>query len=168
MVLPAAVDTQIFARVALAGKPASLQQANRGGIGGDARGLYAVQPQRAECERQQRTYRSAHVAAARIGLSDPISEAPGLRDAAAHVRQSQSAQQRLIGTAEDEEGIGLVGALVLGIAAQSASERSAGEIVGGPGRLPWREERPARVAPRRPFGGIAGTGRPQHDAPALH
>src|SRR5215813_5853430 len=48
MVLPLAVDAQIFARVALALEPGLLEQRNRGGIGGNAGRFHAVQPQRGE------------------------------------------------------------------------------------------------------------------------
>src|SRR5207247_3277581 len=107
------------------------------------------------------------VAWASIGPADPISEAARLGDAAAHIGQRQAAQQHLVTAAEDEEGIGLVAALVLGVTAQAPAERRACEIVGRPGRLPGGEEGPAGVAQRRPFGIIAGAGRPQHDPVSL-
>src|SRR6266566_2521014 len=164
MVLPNAVDAQIFARIALAGESTVLEQADRGGVAGNARRLHAMQPQRAEREGQECAHGRGHVAAASIGPADPISEAPRLGDAAAHIGQRQAAQQHLVAAAEDEEGIGLVVALVLGVTAQAPAERRAREIVGRPGRLPGGEEGPAGVAQRRPFGIIAGAWRPRLSA----
>src|SRR5689334_6443323 len=48
MVLPLAVNAQIFARVALAFEPGLLEQRNRGGISGNAGRFHAVQPQGGE------------------------------------------------------------------------------------------------------------------------
>ena len=88
------------------------------------------------------------------------------RDAAPDIGQRQAADQRVVRPADDEEGIALVGAQVLAIAADAAPERAAGEIVGRPGRLPRREEIAAGFAQRRPLGEVGHLRRAQHDAVA--
>src|SRR5580704_3981635 len=50
VILPDAVDAQIFARIALAHKSGVFQKPRRAGIGRDAGGLDAMQPQAAEGE----------------------------------------------------------------------------------------------------------------------
>src|SRR5690348_13969295 len=134
MVLPRAVDAQVLARIALAGKAAALEQADRRGVGRDAGRLDAVQPQRAEGEGQDRLHGRRHVAGAHIGLAHPVADAAGLRDAAPDARQGEAADQHVVLAAEDEERIGLVGAPILSIALEAAPERAAGEIIGQIGR----------------------------------
>ena len=99
----------------------------------------------------------------RVGLADPVTEAPGLRDAAAKVRKRQPADQHLV-AAEQEERVSLIGPLILGVAPQPSPERTTGKIVRRPGRLPWREERAACLAQRRPVGVVAALRRAQEHA----
>src|SRR5262245_34293241 len=167
MVLPDAVDAQILPGIAFAGESRLLQQPHGGRIGGNACGFDAVQAQGAEREGQQGAHRRRHMAAPGVRLAHPISEAPRLRDAAAHVGQSEAAQQHLIAAAENEERIRLIAALVFGVAAQTAPERRAREIVGGPDRLPRSEERAARFAQGRPFGVVARSRSAQHHTASL-
>src|SRR5262245_5443404 len=63
VVLPHAIDAEIFARKALAREPGLFEQPDRRHIGGDARGLEAVQPKRSECEWDERQHAGRHQAA---------------------------------------------------------------------------------------------------------
>ena len=66
--------------------------------------------------------------------------------------------------AENKEGVGEIVALVLAIAPDAPAKRWAGEIVGGPGRLPRREEIAACFPQCGPFGAIRHLRRAQYDA----
>src|SRR5215470_8081912 len=96
MILPQPVDAKVLARVALARKARLFEQPDRGGVRRDAGGLETMQAQRAEREGDQRAYRAAHQAAARERLADPVTEAPGLRDAAPDIGKRQPAGQRVV------------------------------------------------------------------------
>src|SRR6266851_1997512 len=126
VVMPRAVDAQILAGIALAREAGALEEADGSRIGRDAGGLDAVQPQRREGEGQDRLDRRRHMTAAHEGLAHPIAETAGLGDAAPHARERQPADQHVILLAEDEEGVGLVRAPILGIALETAAERRAG------------------------------------------
>src|SRR5260370_33212005 len=104
MILPDAVDAQIFARIALAYESGVFQKPRRAGVGGDAGGLDAVQPQAAESERNDGANRRRHVAVARIGQAHPIAEAAGLGDASPDIGEPQAADPCAVGPADDEEG----------------------------------------------------------------
>src|SRR5215472_4357030 len=67
VILPGAVDAQIFAGKAFPAKPGLLEQADRGDIARDAGSLDAMQPQRLERERNDKLDRRRHVALAGIG-----------------------------------------------------------------------------------------------------
>ena len=126
-----------------------------------------MQPQGGESVGDERGHRRGHVAAAGVGCADPVAKATGLGDAAAQVGEGEPADQHLIAAAEQEIRVGLVVALILGIAPQASAERAAREIVGRPGRLPWGEKRAARLAQRRPFCIVAGLRRAQENAGAF-
>src|SRR5689334_7608293 len=78
VVLPGAVDAQIFAGEAFTAEPGLLEQADRRDVGGDAGRLDAMQPQRLERERNDELDRRRHVALARIGCPHPVAQIAGL------------------------------------------------------------------------------------------
>ena len=121
-----------------------------------------MQPQCEEAERHQGAQRRRHQAVAGIGLTDPITDTAGLGDAAAHIRQRDAADQGAIRLAEDEKRIGLIGALVFGVALEAAAKCPAGEIIDGPDRFPGLEKGAAALAQRRPFGKVRHLRRTQH------
>ena len=130
MVLPDAVDAQIFARITLANEARVFEKADRAGIAGNAGGFEAVQPQRAEGEWNDGAHRRGHVAVAGKWQAHPVAEAARLSDPAPNVGERQPADDRVVRVANDQEGIALVAAQVFGIAPDPASERAAAEIVG--------------------------------------
>src|SRR5207245_4809028 len=136
MILPYAVDAEVLPCVALTLETGFFQQPYRCHVGGDASRLEPVQVQARKAERDQDAQRHRHQALARVGFAHPIADAAGLRDAAAYVRQRYAANQHVVSIAENEERVGLVGALVLGVALEAAAERPACEIIGRPDRLP--------------------------------
>src|SRR6202034_1134325 len=140
VILPDAVDAQIFPGIALADKAGFLQQPERGGIGRNARRLDAVQPQARKGEGQDGAHGCRHVAVTHKRQAHPIAEAAGLSDTAANIGQRQAAQERAVGITGDQKSVALVGSQILGIALESAPERAAGQIVVRPSRLPRREE----------------------------
>src|ERR1700722_19705699 len=87
MVLPDAVDAEIFARITLAHEADIFQEPDRSGIGRDAGRFQPVQPQGAEGERDHRTHRRRHVALPDVRKPHPVTEAAGLRDAASDIGQ---------------------------------------------------------------------------------
>src|SRR5207253_10288579 len=103
MVLPDTVDTEIAPRQPLAGEAAFLQHPDRRRIGGNAGGLDAVQVELAEQRRQQYPERRGHVAAAGMGLADPIADGAGLHDAAADIGERDAADHGAIRLAGDDE-----------------------------------------------------------------
>src|SRR3954453_7880850 len=111
--------------------------------------------------------RAGHQPAPCEWLADPVAEAAGLCDAAPDIGKRQTADQRIVGLAKEEEGIGRVGALVLGVAAQPPSEGRAGQIVRRPCRLPRGEERATCLAQRRPLAVIGHLRRAQVNAIAF-
>ena len=136
VILPQSVNAEVFARIALAHEPGVFQQPDRGGIRRNAGRFETMQAQRIERERHQRAHCAGHQAAARKRLADPVADAARLRDAATDIGKRQAADERMIVLAEQEERIGLVRALVLGITPQPAAECRAA-----------RDRPPARSAP---------------------
>src|ERR1700722_13600447 len=122
VVLPDAVDAEVTPRQALAGKAALFQYPDRRRVGGDTGGFDPVQIEFAEQRRQQHPERRRHVTAMRMGLSDPVSDRPGLNDTAAHICQRDPADHHAIGPAENDEGIRPVGSNIFGITAQPPPE----------------------------------------------
>src|SRR5215211_3719944 len=168
VVLPQPVDAEIFPGKSLAREAGLLQETHRCNVAGDARGLETMQPESAEHERNERIDGRRHQAAARVGLADPITEASGLGDAAAHIGERQSAHQRIVGAAEQEERVGLVGAQILGVTLQAPPKGAARQIVVQPGRFPRRQELAALLPQAGPFGKIGHLRRPQVDAVSFH
>src|SRR5438128_2348917 len=80
----------------------------------------------ADGERHEALQRAGHQPAARERLTDPVAEAPGLRDAAPDIGKRQPADQRVVRFAEQKKCIRTIGALVLRIAAQAPPEGRAG------------------------------------------
>src|SRR5258708_2013993 len=164
MVLPDAVDAEIAPRQPLTGEAAFLQHPDRGRIGRNAGGLDAVQIELAKQRRQQHPQRPRHVAAMGMGLADPIADGTRLDDAAPDIGKRDAADHRAVGLAEDDEGIGAVGCDILGVAPQPPPEPGAGEIVGWPDRLPWRQVLAAMFTQMRPLQKIRHLRRPQQQA----
>src|ERR1051326_3378742 len=114
VVLPFAVDAEVFARVAFLAEAAAREEVAARGVVGEASGLDAVQVQAVEGEAQHEAERLLHVAAAGVALAHPVAEAPGLGDAAAHVGEADAAHELAVLAAEHEEAVALVGAPIGG------------------------------------------------------
>jgi hypothetical protein len=82
------------------------------------------------------------------------------------IGERDAADHGAVGFPEYDERIGAVGGDVLGIAPQPAAETGAGEVVGRPDRLPWRQIRPAVFAQLRPLRKIRHLRRAQQQAVA--
>src|ERR1700746_467677 len=115
MILPDAVDTQIFAGVALPRETGLLQKLDRSVIGRNAGGFEAVQPQAGKGKRDYRAHRRCHIALAHEWYAGPVSETTGAVAAAPDIGERQAADQRAIGIAGDEKGVGLIAAQILGV-----------------------------------------------------
>src|SRR5262245_46271402 len=112
VVLPHPVDAEVLAGKSLAPEPGPFQKPDRGGVAGDAGRLDPMQPQRTECERQQRADRCRHVPLPCERRAHPVAEAAGLRAAAPDIGEREAADQHAVVPAEDEERIGEVAALI--------------------------------------------------------
>src|SRR3546814_11291492 len=88
----------------------------------------------------------AHEALAGVALADPVADAGGLGDAAAHVGDRHAAHQRVVGEAVDQEGETGAAAPLVAISLEAAAEGVAGRRVVGPGRLPGRQKLSAFLA----------------------
>jgi len=166
MVLPHAIDAKILAGKAFAPEPGFLQEPDRRDIGGDACRLDPMQLQRRECEWNDGVDRSRHMTLARIGRAHPVAEAARLGTTPTNVGQRQTAHENIVVLAENEESVSQIAALVFGIALDAAAKGRSRQVVGGPGRLPRREEVATRLAQRRPFGTIGHLRGTQNDAVA--
>src|ERR1041384_4496542 len=91
MVLPDAIDAQIFARVALANEAGVFEETDRTGIAGNAGRLEPVQPQRVEGKWNDGAHCRGHVAVAEERQAHPVAEAARLRDPTPDVGERQSA-----------------------------------------------------------------------------
>src|SRR5712692_1942397 len=140
MVLPDPVDAKILPGKALALETSFLQQPDRRDVGWDAGGFDPMQLQRPECKGNDGVDRGRHVTLARIGCSHPVAEAARLRATAANISERQSAQEHIVVPAENEKRIGEIAALVFRITLDATAKGRAREVVGGPRRLPRREE----------------------------
>ena len=125
VVLPGAVDTEIFAGIAFAYEAGVFQEPDRAIVGRNACRFQAMQPQGAEGERNNGAYRRRHVALAGKRLAHPVAEAAGLRDAAPDIGKRQSAEERIVRAAKNQKGIALVGPQILGIAPDPAAKGAA-------------------------------------------
>jgi hypothetical protein len=125
-----------------------------------------MQLQRRECEWNDGVDRSRHVTLARVGRAHPVAKAARLGTTATNVGQGQAAYENIVVLAENEERVSQIAALVLGIALDATAKRRSGQVVGGPSRLPRREEVATRLAQRRPFGTIGHLWGTQNDAVA--
>jgi hypothetical protein len=164
MVAPFAVDAEIGPGQPLAFEAVALKEARRSDVCRDAGGLQPMQPQIRERKAHRRRDRTRHIAAARIGRAHPVAEGRGLGDAAADASDRDAADQRMIALAEDHERVGLVARHFLGLAAKSAAEGAAGEVVRRPGRLPGDKKIAALFAHVAPSEVVAVLGRPQVQA----
>src|SRR3546814_10977808 len=77
-----------------------------------------------------------------VALADPVADAGGLGDAAAHVGDRHAAHQRVVGEAVDQEGETGAAAPLVAISLEAAAEGVAGTGVVGPGRPPGRPKTP--------------------------
>src|SRR5262249_25181785 len=166
MILPNPVDTKVLAGKALALEACFLQQSDRRNIGRNTRSFDPMKLQRPERKGNDGVDCSRHMTLARVGCSYPVAETARLGTAPTNIRERQTAQQNIIVLTKNEEGIGEVAALVFGVALNATAKGCAGKVVGGPGRLPWREEIAARFSQRYPFRAVGHLRRPQHDAVA--
>ena len=151
MILPDAIDAQIFPGIALPSKAGVFQKSRRGSVGRNTGGLQTMQSQRREGERDDRAHGRGHVAAAHERQAHPVADTGGLRDAAADVGEGQSADQRAIGVADDQKRVALIGPQVLGIASDATPERASRQIVRRPGRLPRLEKLASYPRAMRPI-----------------
>src|SRR3954471_639185 len=140
MILPAAVDAEILPGIAFALEAGLFQQLHGRRVGRNAGRFQPVQPNGVERERDQGANRCRHIALPGEWKPDPIAETAGLRDAAADISKGEAPDQHVVAAAEDEKWIRLIGAQILGIALEPASEGPAGEIVRWPGGLPRAEK----------------------------
>jgi len=162
VVLPAAVDAQIFARIALFAETGLEQQAAARPVMRQARRLDPMQLQALESEAEHQAEARAHIAAPGITLADPIAEAAALGHAAANIAEADAADHRAILPAEQEEAVALVGAPVGHIALEAAAKGGACQRIRRPARLPRHQEAARLAAQPRPFLPIAALWRPQH------
>ena len=109
---------------------------------------------------------SGHVALAREGRADPITQRAALRDPAPHIGKRAAAHQRVVALAEDEKHISRIQPRLLLIALDAAAEGAAGQFIVGPDRLPFGEEFAALAAQPGPVGVIADARIAQIDVPA--
>src|SRR6516162_3295379 len=107
MVLPDTIDLQIFDRMALLAEAELGQERATRLVVRQAGGLDAMKSEALESVGQERVHRLAHHALMGEGRPHPITEAAGLRHAAADIAQIDSTHQRLTGGGEDEETIAL-------------------------------------------------------------
>src|SRR5262249_59900760 len=96
----------------------------------------------------------------------PVTETGRLRAAPANIGERQTPQKNVVVLAENEEGIGEVIALVFRVPPDAPAKGCAGEIVGGPGRLPGREKIAACFPQRCPIGAVGHLRPPQDDTSA--
>src|SRR5581483_1999668 len=164
VVLPAAVDAEIFAGETLFAEAALEEEAAARRVVRQCRGFDAMELQALKGEAQYELEARRHVAPARVTLADPIAEAAGLGDAAAHVAEANAADQRIVLEAEHQETVALVGAPIGGVALEAAAKGAARQRIRRPARLPRRKEAPRFAAERRPGLPVAAFGRPQQDA----
>ena len=108
MILPHAPDLKILARKSVLREPGRQKQPLAGRIARQTRRLDPVQAQIGEAETEQEIQSLAHVALTRMGLADPVSQSPGLRDPAAHVRHADTAEQRGAFALEYEHAVPLI------------------------------------------------------------
>src|ERR1700674_1765544 len=93
VVLPFAVDAEVFAGVAFLVEAAAGEEVAAGVVVGEAGGLDAVQVQAVEGEADHQAQRLLHVAPAGKALAHPVAEARRLGDAAAHVGEADTAHE---------------------------------------------------------------------------
>ena len=115
-----------------------------------------------EGEPQDRAGGVKGMAVAGVILADPVADSSGLADAAAHVAQVDPPDECVILPPEDEEGISEAEVEIPVVDAQPAAERAAGQVIGGPGRLPGLKEFPAVAAKLGPVRIVGHPGRTQH------
>ena len=115
-----------------------------------ARRFDAMQPERAENERDERLGGVEHVALARERLARPVAQTAGLRHAAPNIGKRAAAEQRMVLRAEHEEGIGGIQTRLALVALEPAPERAAAELVRCPDGLPRREKGAALAPEARP------------------
>src|SRR3979490_849586 len=168
VILPDAVDAKILTSKALALEAGFLQQPDRRDIVRNACRFDPMQLQGPECEWDDGVDRRGHVTSARKGRPHPITEAARLGTTAADVGEREPPDKNIVLLAENEERIGEVAALVLGIPLDATAKRVAREVVRRPGRLPWREEVTAGFPQCSPFPLIGHPRRPQHDTVACN
>src|SRR6516165_1909957 len=166
MILPNPIDTKVLAGKTLALETCFLQKSDRGNIGRDTCSFDPMKLQRPEREGNDGVDCNRHMTLARVSCPHPITETARLGTASTNIGERQPAQQNIIVLAENEEGIGEVAALVFGIALDATAKRGAGKVIGGPGRLPGREEIAACFPQSHPFRAVGHLRRPQHDAVA--
>src|ERR1700722_8509361 len=132
MVLPAPVDAQIFAGLSFFAEAAAFEQSPARLIMRQAGGFEAMEPCALEREGKHELQPFGHVAVARMALADPIAEAAGLRDAAPHIADADSAEQRVVARAKEQEAVALIGAPIDRVARKPPPERAALQRIDGP------------------------------------
>ena len=143
MILPCAIDLEIAPGQALTLEAAAAEECNRCGIARQAGRLEPVQGQVFEGKLLDQRQRRRHVALAREGGADPIAQRGALGDAAADIRQSHGAEQRLARGPKDEERIGGIVFDITPVVLHPGAKGGSGEIIGRPQGLPRREKLPA-------------------------
>src|SRR5262249_18707126 len=151
MILPNPVDTKVLAGKTPPPETCFFQQSDRRNNCRNKRTFDPMKLHRPADKRKDGVDFSRHMTLARVGCSYPVAETARLGTAPTNIRERQTAQQNIIVLTKNEEGIGEVAALVFGVALNATAKGCAGKVVGGPGRLPWREEIAARFSQRYPF-----------------
>src|SRR6266404_3473136 len=163
MILPFALDAEVFAGVPLLLETGSCQQGSARDVRRQAGGLDPVQAEPIESELEDQRQRGRHITLPCKGLADPITKAGCFGDPAPEIGQADPADERIV-MGEDEEIVGLVGAPILSIAAYPGAETGAAECIGWSVRLPWREKISRACAQARPGVVIAALRDPQKHA----
>src|SRR5512146_919814 len=96
---------------------------------GPARRFDPVQPQPLEREAQSQREAFGHIALPRMRRADPLADAGAFRDAAAHIGEADTAQERVVFEAEKQKGVTLVAMPFERVAREAAAEGGARQRV---------------------------------------
>ena len=135
---------------------------------GQARRFQPMQVQRRESKADHGAHGARHIALPGMGRAHPIAQSGGLRDTATDMAQRDAAKQHRIGIAKYQERESLVIVDFQRMPPHPPPERAAGQVLGGPDRLPGSQMGAAALAQTRPGLEIAHVGGAQHNAVAAH
>src|SRR5579872_3740872 len=162
MVLPAPIDAEVVAGIAFLAEAAMKEEGAAWHIVGEARGFHPMEPQMIEGKAQHEAQPFGHAALSRITLAHPIAEAPRFGHAAAHIAETDAAEERLIGAPEEQEAIAEIGTPIGIISLQTPAKGGAGELIRHPSGFPRHQEIPGLAPQFGPFPPIAPLRRARH------